>query len=142
MIKKIVTGILAVALTAVLFFGMVQWIDKKNLRIDHLQSQVTTLTQERDKALEDLAKAARSLKDANDLVAKLLDADKKAKEQATEAQKEVRDKIKEIEDRYRKLPDNDNNRTRKQTEIALERARGLWASYCIAEPAAKECTTK
>jgi membrane-associated HD superfamily phosphohydrolase len=57
----------------------------------------------------------------------------------TKVQVQIRNKIQAIDKKYIELEKNSINTNLRVKEISLERARGLWASYCIELPNAPEC---
>lgn len=141
MIKKIGGYIVLAVLSLLLFFGAKQWIDNKNLRIQMLEESLQKTQKELKDTREELSKRNES-NDAGTKVVEDLDDKKKADQtDHSKAAEDVRKKVAEIEKKYKDKEDNANNRAMKETEIAVERARGLWRSYCIAEPTAKECVT-
>ena len=57
----------------------------------------------------------------------------------SEMQKQVSDKLKAIETKYKAQGASRESDDRKAVEISLERSRGVWLLFCLAEPKAKEC---
>lgn len=141
MIKKIGGYVVLAVLSLVLFFGAKQWIDNKNLRIQALEQSLEKSQKDLKDAREELSKRNQSNNAATEVVDNLDDGKKADQTDHSKAAEDVRKKVAEIEKKYKDKEDNANNRAMKETEIAVERARGLWRSYCIAEPKAKECVT-
>lgn len=139
MAKKIAGYIVLAVLTGLLFFGAKQWIDNKNDRISYLEKSYNRVEQERDDAREELKKRSESNQATGTIVKELEETKAVEVKKQTEAEKAVKKKVQEINDKYSKLPNTPNNQRLKETEIATERVRGLWKSFCISEPKAEDC---
>lgn len=139
MAKKIAGYVVLIIMTVLLFFGAKQWIDSKNNRISYLEEAYKRVEGERDTALEELRLKNQSDKASSEVTEKLQENKVTDAKKQTDAEKAVKKKINEINEKYSKLPDTPNNQRLKETEIATERVRGLWKSYCIAEPKAVDC---
>lgn len=139
MAKKIAGYIVLAVLTGLLFFGAKQWVDNKNDRISYLEKSYNRVEQERDDAREELKKRSESNQATGTIVKELEETKAVEVKKQTEAEKAVKKKVQEINDKYSKLPNTPNNQRLKETEIATERVRGLWKSFCISEPKAEDC---
>lgn len=139
MAKKIAGYIVLAVLTGLLFFGAKQWVDNKNDRISYLEESYNRVEKERDDARVELNKRSESNQATGTIVKELEETKAVEVKKQTEAEKAVKKKVQEINDKYSKLPDTPNNQRLKETEIATERVRGLWKSFCISEPKAEDC---
>lgn len=139
MAKKITGYIVLAVLTGLLFFGAKQWVDNKNDRISYLEESYNRVEKERDDARVELNKRSESNQATGTIVKELEETKAVEVKKQTEAEKAVKKKVQEINDKYSKLPDTPNNQRLKETEIATERVRGLWKSFCISEPKAEDC---
>lgn len=139
MAKKIAGYIVLAVLTGLLFLGAKQWVDNKNNRISYLEESYNRVEQERDDAREELNKRSQSNQATGTIVKELEETKAVEVKKQTEAEKAVKKKVQEINDKYSKLPNTPNNQQLKETEIATERVRGLWKSFCISEPKAEDC---
>lgn len=104
------------------------------------QNKVTTLTEKNDGLKTDIIK-----KDSSDAVTAEVKQEVKKEETAvtkakTAAKISVEQKMKEITAKYEAMEKTAENEKRKQTEISLERARGLFLTFCLQEPEEKLCT--
>lgn len=139
MVKKITGYIVLAIMTGLLFFGAKQWIDNKNDRISYLEESYNRVEKERDDARDELGKRSESNQATGTIVKELEETKAVEVKKQTEAEKAVKKKVQEINDKYSKLPNTLNNQQLKETEIATERVRGLWKSFCISEPKAEDC---
>jgi seryl-tRNA synthetase len=139
MVKKITGYIVLAVMTGLLFFGAKQWVDNKNDRISYLEESYNRVEKERDEAREELGKRSESNQATGTIVKELEETKAVEVKKQTEAEKAVKKKVQEINDKYSKLPNTPNNQQLKETEIATERVRGLWKSFCISEPKAEDC---
>lgn len=138
-VKSYALRTVGVVLCLGLVWGNFQIIDAKNERISALNADVERVTTEK-KALEEvIAKKIESdgvtVKAKEDVVKKEVVIEK-AK---TVAEQYVSEKLQEIDKKYddkEKTPVNDE---RKRVEISLERAKGLWLTFCLQEPEEKAC---
>jgi predicted negative regulator of RcsB-dependent stress response len=64
---------------------------------------------------------------------------KQAQKEVTEAKRYVDKRLAEIDKKYKSLPDDEESSRAKTIEISLERARGMWAVYCIQVPKDPAC---
>lgn len=145
-VKSILFKILLVVFCALLVWANYAMLQAKDARIDALGVTVTTLKSE-NKVLDDRNKevlAALSKKaDSDDATEEVKLVVKKVEEQQekirTDANKYVDTQLQKINAKYAALEKTKINEERRSIEISLERARGLWKSYCIQEPAADAC---
>lgn len=114
-------------------------IDSKNVHITALQEDV----KQRDLAVKGLQKELKTAKDSEKITEKSLTDYKTEVEQSkteqTAAVAEIKRQMEAINDKYEKLPKNAVNTERKSSEVAIVRASGLWASYCLQEPTHAYC---
>lgn len=143
------TTIVPVLLAAAMGFGAWSWVENQSL-----QQSVQLLSEEK-KALEN---ANALLLDANSRMSQALTQQKASSEITDKITEELADqtqlfvnevekfrkmaqqRMKEITDAYARKEDTPENREAMRVDIGMERARGIWRMYCLAEPAAKECT--
>lgn len=137
---------LAFILVLAVAVGASFWAYKLNHQVDKLQGDVTALS----KANDMLVSANDKLVKALDLIQKSTEITDKMAEDLREdiakindgidgMKKITGDRLDEIDKRYDALDDTPENREMRRVDIAMERARGVWRMYCIAEPAAVEC---
>lgn len=121
-------------------------LDAKNQRI----SDQKTLIEARDKQIEEKDTEIKQLKEEAEKKAKsdlITDAVKEGLKQAetkpiqakTKAQQYVEGRLEAINQKYSAMPPSAANDQRKATEISLERAKGLWLTYCLQEPQVAAC---
>lgn len=110
--------------------------------ITSLKDSVVTITAERDTLRTANASLAKELKAATatkDIVNDTKNTEVKVDKAATEASKIVSKRLAEIESKYSNMVKNEQNTKLKATEISLERAKGIWLTYCLQEPEEKAC---
>ena len=86
------------------------------------------------------SKLRGSGKITDDVATKVDEKAKELDERYSEMQKQVADQLKVIERKYGAVAPSKENDDRKAIEISLERSKGVWLMYCLAEPKSKECT--
>lgn len=144
--KTIIKATVIVVVALALVWANFKMIDAKNERIDNLSNQLTSKQADYDtlngkyEALKiDVSKKASS--DGVTEVAKVEVKQAEVKQEAAKAQAAqiVENKLKAIETKYAGLEQTQANEERKRVEISLERAKGLWLTYCIQQPQDKAC---
>lgn len=118
----------------------------KEAKIEGLNDRVTVLKGDKV-VLEDKNKALKidiKNKASSDNTTELVKVDVKAVEVKqekvkTQAAKQVEKKLEEINQKYEKLEQSQINHERKAVEISLERAKGLWVTYCNQAPTEEAC---
>ena len=142
MFSKLKEGALAIVITALIVAaGYIAW--------DNYRDQKAEISQLKDKVavkddkineLEGNAVKDDTFKETTVVTdSKALEAIEQAKQQTTEAKRYVDKKLAEIDKKYSKLPNDEESTRAKSIEVSLERARGLWAVYCIQIPKDPAC---
>lgn len=138
-VKKYALKLAGVALGAALVWGNFQYINAKNERITALGEKVFVLDAEKallEKALDNKLKSEVVTEKVVEAVKKEETKQEKAKSQAAVY---VNTKLAEIEKKYATKEPSPTNEQRKNVEISLERAKGLWLTYCLQEPEEEPC---
>lgn len=122
-------------------------LDAKNQRISDQKTLIETRDnqiKEKDDEIkqlkEDAKKKAQSDEVTETVKAGVKQAEEKPIQAKTKAQQYVEGKLDAINKKYAALPPSAANDQRKATEISLERAKGLWLTYCLQEPKVVACT--
>ncbi len=122
-----------------LIWGNYQVLDAKNDKITALNKNIVTITAERDaleKVIKDKLKSDKVTEKVVEVVQQKETKQEKAKSQAATY---VNNKLAEIEKKYAAKEPTPANEQRKNVEISLERAKGLWLTYCLQEPTEDPC---
>ncbi|BAW19059.1 hypothetical protein [Ralstonia phage RP31] len=143
--RWLLRGLLALACVGAVYANF-KIIDAKNKRIDE---QIATIQQKDDQIKDKDGQIKQLKKDAVDKVKSdgvtesvktvTKAAEAKPVEAKTKAQQYVEGKLGAINKKYDALPHTTANDQRKATEISLERAKGLWLTYCLQEPQVTAC---
>lgn len=138
-LKSYALGAAGLALCLGLVWGNFQILNAKNERIKTMEGTIGQLQTEKS-ALED----AISKKVSSDVVTETAKVEVEKKEvkiekAKTTAEKYVADKLTEIDKKYDDKEKTPVNEERKRTEISLERAKGLWLTFCLQAPEEKAC---
>lgn len=127
-------------------WGVFQMFQAKNEKIENLTTQyngkvgeLKTMTDKYDAAKLELSKKVSSEVATEEVKVEVKKAEVKQEKAKTEAAVIVEKKLEAIEAKYAKLEQSKANEDRKRVEISLERAKGLWLTYCIQEPQDKAC---
>lgn len=110
--------------------------------ITELKDSVVTITADRDAlrtANASLTKELASAKATKDVVTETKATEVKVEKAGTEASRIVTKRLLDIEAKYAKMAQTEQTAKLKATEISLERAKGIWLTYCLQEPAEKAC---
>lgn len=142
-IKANTTQILLLLLMASISVGLFMHnkaaIDAKNLHIESLQDD----NGKKDLAIAELkgelSRAGESAETTKDIIDELKLENKTAKAEQVAVTAEIKRQMDAINEKYEKLPANAVNTERKNSEIAVVRASGLWAAYCLQEPTHAYC---
>lgn len=110
--------------------------------ITQLKDDVVTISADRDALKtvnQNLTKALASATATKDVVNETKGTEVKVEKASTEASKIVAKRLAEIEAKYANMAKTEQTAKLKATEISLERAKGIWLTYCLQEPAEKAC---
>lgn len=149
MLDKIKQHVMGALLVASLALG--GWMFYENTQLDKKVSELSGEKTALEVANGLLIDSNKTLKDALDLAknssAITDDVTNRIAEQTQEFNKQfdglrkiTQKKLSDIEEAYAKKEDTPENREAMRVDISMERARGIWRMYCIAEPDAVECT--
>lgn len=108
-------------------------------KVGQQASELTAAGETNSRLNRELEKYQRSNDITSDVKDKLTELEKADQKRYDEMQKQVSEKLKAIDSKYAAMAPSPDNSDRKAVEISLERSRGVWLLYCLAEPAAKEC---
>lgn len=116
-----------------------QIIDAKNERLKTQAEEITRLQSDNKKLRDEIQTKAKS-----DAVTDAVKAEIKKEEAVpvqakTLAEQYVENKLASIEKKYAAKEQNAANEERKRAEISLERAKGLWLTYCLQAPQTVAC---
>jgi predicted phage tail protein len=127
-------------------WGVFQMFQAKNEKIENLTTQyntkageLKTMTEKYDAAKLELSKKKDSDQATEDVKVIVKEVVVKQEQAKTQANEYVENKLAAIEAKYKDLEKSAANEERKRVEISLERAKGLWLSYCLQEPQNKAC---
>jgi predicted phage tail protein len=148
----LVKGALALVCVGALY-ATVKVFQVKNEKIEIQQQTITakdqvieakddTIKQKDDtikQVREETVKAASSADATEAVKADVKQAEAKPTVAKTAANQYVESKLAAINKKYDALPQDAANEQRKATEISLERAKGLWLTYCLQEPTNAAC---
>jgi len=114
--------------------------------LDHKEATIKQLTEEVEsknsviKSQEDQLALKGKSEAATTAVIESLQKDlKDAKVKETAAEISAKQQMQAIDEKYSKLPKTAANDERRTVEISVARAKGLWATYCLQEPASAYC---
>lgn len=135
-IKSTIINTVLILLFAVVTFLIWQHnkdtIDAKNVKIESLES--TAIIQ--DKTIETLVLSDEKTHEKQEVLEEVI---VKNLGEQTKVQVQIRSKIEAIDKKYATMETDPVTVGLRIKEISLERARGVWASYCIELPKAEEC---
>lgn len=141
----LVKGVMALLCVGAVW-GVFQIFEAKDKRIEAQAEVIKSKDQQIEQKSEELkqAKAEGVQKGKSDDMTETVKAEVKKEEakpvaQKTLAQQYVDNKLDAINDKYAKLEQSAANEERKRAEISLERAKGLWLTYCLQEPQVAAC---
>lgn len=117
-----------------------QTIETQGTEINRIKGELTKAEGINKDLSAENTRLKSSGKITDDVTAKVQEQGKVLDERYSEMQKQVADKLKAIERKYGAATPSKENEDRKTIEISLERSKGVWLMYCLAEPKAKECT--
>lgn len=141
--KANIAGVLLFLLMASISVGLFMHnkaaMDAKNSHITFLEGELY----QKDQAIlglkDEAKKAEGSAKISEKTITDLKTEVDSAKREQLAATAEIKRQMEAINAKYDKLPKNAVNDERKSSEIAVVRASGLWASYCLQEPTHVYC---
>ncbi len=128
-----------VALCAALAWQVWLIIDAKNERLKTQGDTIIRLTGENKKLRADAAAKARSDVVTETVKEAVKQEEAKPIQTKTLAEQYVENKLAQIEEKYAAKEKSAANEERKRTEISLERAKGLWLTYCLQAPQEAAC---
>lgn len=106
-------------------------VGKKTKEIEDKKAKITNL--------EGDVKKLKSENADLKLINQTNDEIKEATGKVTAAEKLIDTKVADIEAKFKAMPQTDNNLRAKQAAVSMERSKGLWLSYCIANPKHARC---
>lgn len=136
-----IAGVVIVALMLMTAYGF-QKLSAFQSKITSLKADVVEITASRDAlktANDSLTKELAAAKVTKAVIVDTKDKEVKIDKAATEASKIVNKRLAEIETKYTGMEKNDQTSKMKAAEISLERAKGIWLTYCLQEPLEKAC---
>lgn len=140
-----------IVLAALIVGGLLIWgnfkiLDTKNEKISNLtnqltttQGQLTTMTGKYEAAKLELVKKTQSDVATEDAKQAVKQEEVKQVAAKTQANQYVDKKVAEIDAKYNQLPATQANTDKKRVETSLERAKGLWLTYCLQAPQDAAC---
>lgn len=140
-ISGYLAGVVIVALMLMTAYGF-QKLSTFQSKITKLKADVVEITASRDAlktANDSLTKELAAAKVTKAVIVDTKDKEVKIDKAATEASKIVNKRLAEIETKYTGMEKNDQTSKMKAAEISLERAKGIWLTYCLQEPSEKAC---
>lgn len=114
-------------------------LEAKNDRIDIQEGTIAQLVADNEELKKEIVNKSKS-----DVVTQLVKEEVKKEEvkqekAKTQANLYVEEKLAAIEKKYAELEKSATNEERMRTEISLERAKGLWLTFCLQEPEQQAC---
>ena len=128
-----------VLVCAVAVYENCQILIAKNDRIKAQNEQISKLTVDNENLKKELVKKVQSEAATESSKQETKQAEVKVDKAKTQANLYVEKKLADIEKKYAALEQNGANQERKRTEISLERAKGLWLTFCLQEPQEQAC---
>lgn len=116
-----------------------QMISAKNDRIKAHEETIVQLTKEKEDLKKEMIKKGESEAVTELVKEDLKKTEVKHEKAKSQANQYVEKKLTEIEKKYSAMEQSAANAERKRTEISLERAKGLWLSYCLQAPEEQAC---
>ena len=134
----LIKGVLAVVCAGAVWQN-IQIITAKNDRIATQEQTISKLTQDKEDLKNDIVNRSKSEVVTEQAKEDLKQVEVKQEKAKTQANQYVDKKLADIESKYAVLEQNTTNAERKRVEISLERAKGLWLTYCLQEPREHAC---
>lgn len=128
-----------VLICALAVYENCQILIAKNERIKSQEEKIVKLNQDNEKLKTELAKKAKSETVTETAKQEVKQAEVKVDKAKTQANLYVEKKLADIEKKYAAMEQTAANQERKRTEISLERAKGLWLTFCLQEPLEQAC---
>ena len=128
-----------VAVCAAAVWMNIQILSAKNERIKTHEATIVKLTKDNEDLKKEMLNKGKSeaiTELAKEDLKKTETKHEKAKSQANQY---VEKKLADIEKKYAAMEQSATNLERKRTEISLERAKGLWLSFCLQAPQEQAC---
>lgn len=134
----LIKGLLALA-CAGLVWANFQMLQAKDDRIKLLDEKVAALAADNEQLKTDLVNKGKSEVTTEQVKVEVKVEEGKVAKAKTQANLYVEKKLAEIEKKYSEMEKTAANEERKRTEISLERAKGVWLSFCLQEPEVPAC---
>ena len=116
-----------------------QILNAKNERIKTQDEAIVKLTQEKKDLEKELLNKGKSDAVTEGGKQELKQEEVKIDKAKSQANLYVENKLAAIEKKYAAMEQTAANQERKRTEISLERAKGLWLTFCLQEPQQQAC---
>lgn len=116
-----------------------QMLEIKNQKLEKQEQKITKLEGEKKDLKQEIATKEQSQVITDTVTTTVRQAEVKVEKTKTEANLYVDKKLAEINTKYSQMEATPINQERQRTEISLERAKGLWLTYCLQEPAEQAC---
>ena len=134
----LIKGVL-VLICALAVYENCQILIAKNERIKAQGEEITKLTEDNENLKKELVKKAKSEEVTENSKQETKQAEAKVDVAKTKANLYVEKKLADIEKKYAAMEQTTANQERKSTEISLERAKGLWLTFCLQAPQEQAC---
>lgn len=131
-------GVIAALCVGLLYTGF-QVIDGRNKHIEDQDRIIVALQNENTQLKIEAVNKVKSDAVTEEVKTVVKQAETKPAQVKTLAQQYVDNKLADIDKKYAELPQSAINDERKRTEVSLERAKGLWLTYCLQEPQYVAC---
>ena len=138
-VKSVILWTGAVALCGALVWGNYQLLATKNAKIETMREQVSGLIITNSGLEKTIREKIQSDNVTEEVKTAVKEEEKTPARAKTLANEYVEKKLQEIEKKYAAEEQTELTIERKRVEISLERAKGLWLSYCLQEPKEKAC---
>lgn len=138
-IKKGALLVAGIALCAALVYQLFLIYEAKDDRIKTQATEIIRLNGENKQLKDEAVKDVQSGQVTEKVKAATKVEEAKPEKAKTVAGVYVEQKLADIEKKYAAKEQNAANTERKRTEISLERAKGLWMTYCLQEPEVAAC---
>lgn len=145
-LKKLLGWTAAIVICLLMVWANFAIIKAKDAFIDGLKDKVINLKsdkkvlEEKNKELKtDIKNKVISDDTTEEVKVEVKAVEVKQEKVKTQAAKQVEKKLEEINQKYEKLEQSQVNQERKAIEISLERAKGLWVTYCNQAPTEEAC---
>ena len=138
-LKSIIIKAISVVLIALVLALGYKLYQSQKQEISGLNETVEQLKKDKEDLKKELSKKTQSDEVTESIKEEVKEEVKQVEIKKSQAHILVEKKLNDIQAKYATLEQTEENKLRMETEISLERAKGLWLSFCLHEPEANPC---